>query len=68
LTLEFIPAAGYLSSKALSGDFFFIRYCLLSSYLLLLSCFAIFGDRIGEGFFIESFKEGLVELFELVPE
>jgi len=55
-------AVGYFSSKAFSGDFFFIKYCLLYSYFaLLFSCFIPFGDKTGE-FFIES----LIEVFALV--
>jgi len=48
-----------LSSKALVGDFFFIKYCLLSSSLVYL---LIFGESMGE-----FFKELSVdELFELL--
>jgi hypothetical protein len=54
-----------LSSKAFSGDLFFIRNCLLSSYLaMLFSGFEILGDKIGE-FFIESFNELLLLELEL---
>jgi hypothetical protein len=56
--LVLIFAEGYLSSKAFKGDFFFIRYCLLSSYLEGFSCLETLGERIGE-FFIESFIDEL---------
>ena len=62
--LVFMFAEGYFSSKGFSGDFFFIKYCLLSSYLVGFSCLVTFGDRTGE-FFMESFMDVLevVELF-----
>lgn len=51
------------SSKTFIGDFFFIRYCLLSYY------FVIFGERRAGGVFIESFSEVLLVLVVLLlPE
>jgi len=55
----FILATGTtspLSSKALVGDLFFIKYCLLSSSLVYL---LTFGERMGE-FFRELSVEVLV--------
>lgn len=62
--LVLMLAEGYFSSKAFSGDFFFIRYCLLSSSFTEFSCFVTFGDRTGE-FFIESFKDVLLAEVEV---
>ncbi len=55
-------AVGYFSSKAFTGERFFIRNCRLSSSLVEgpLSCRPTFGDIIW--FFIESFKEVLLLL------
>ena len=79
--LVLMLAEGYFSSKAFSGDFFFMRYCLLYSSLLLFSCFVTLGDSTGE-FFMESFMEvfavvepvwpellqGVLKLMEAVPK
>ena len=51
----------YFSSKAFSGDFFFIRYCLLSSSFDGFSCLVTLGDKTGE-FFMESFMDVLAAL------
>jgi hypothetical protein len=54
-------AVGYFSSKAFTGDFFFIRYCLLSSSLELFYCLVTFGERTGE-----VFMESFIDVFALV--